>query len=99
MDFDTLEWGNPGRDIGRFLAQIGAFLPKEESQEIQSCFLKKYFKNSRFKYEDIKNNINIHQAEMIQYIILGDIWEEKIPNPKNIENLLKKQSSLLKINN
>ncbi len=106
MDFDTLEMGNPTRDLGRFIFQLSYLMKtsgynSEEIKKAENLFLKNYLHKKKMKlYPDLKTNINLHKAEMIQYMILGKIWEEKIPSLKEIkgiEKLLNIQSKLLNL--
>lgn len=107
-DFDTMELGNPARDLGRFLYQMEDLM-REYSfkivEKIEELFLKAYLDNKKGGKKlvlkpDLKTNIDLHKAEMIQYIILGKIWDRKIPEKKEIkkiEQLLKEQEKLLNI--
>lgn len=103
LDFDTLEMGNPARDLGRFLVQLiqpmeSYHLSEKKIKKIEELFLKRYLKLSKRKfYPDFITNLNTYKAEMVQYMILGRIWEDKIPDPKEIENLLNYQSKLLNL--
>jgi len=95
FDFDTLELGHPGRDLGRYTYQLKYFLPGKKYEKTKKIFLDQYFISSKFNFEEIKNNIALHQAEMIQYIILGLVWGNKIPKANEIKFLLKEQTDLL----
>ncbi len=103
-DFDTLEIGNPARDIGRFVLQMNFsmknFYSDVQIKELENLFLDTYLKNSKLNlYPNLETNINLHKAEMIQYIILGTIWEEKTPSEQKvieIQKLLENQNKLLK---
>lgn len=100
-DFDTLELGNPARDLGRFLWQLSYSLEtagcqQEKIEKLEEIFLEEYLNYNKIKLEpDFKTNISCHKAEMIQYIILGEIWGKNIPKPEMIKKLLDKQSQLL----
>ena len=96
IDFDTLEVGHPGRDLGRFSQQINTFASKKTARELNQIFLAEYFKHSQLNYENVKKSIALHQAEMIQYNILDAIWGGKIPNTDLIKKLINKQTNLLK---
>lgn len=103
MDFDTLEVGNPARDLGRFLFQISHLMelagyPRVGVKKTEEIFLKNYFKHRKLNlYPNFEQNINLHKAEMIQYFILGKIWGKKIANKKEIKNLLDCQTKLLNL--
>jgi len=103
LDFDTVEMGNPARDLGRFLVQLiqplkSHGLSDKKISEIEGLFLDTYFKlNKRKLYPDFETNLNTYKAEMVQYMILGRIWEDKIPNPDEISELLNYQSNLLNL--
>jgi len=93
-DFDTVEMGNPGRDLGRFLFQmdflIKDFYPSDKIKLLEEFFLKTYFENFKPNlFPDLETNINLHKAEMIQYIILGSIWKEKVPSPEKVVEIQK----------
>jgi thiamine kinase-like enzyme len=101
FDFDTLEFGNPARDLGRFLLQLSqlakvAKIPENKVKEWENLFLKEYLKKRRVKFfPDLKTNLSIFKAEMIQYLILGKIWKEKTASYEEINSLLKVQTQLL----
>lgn len=103
LDFDTVEMGNPARDLGRFLAQLTQLLKSNDYSEkeikgVEDLFLETYLKlNKRKFYPDLKTNLNIHKAEMVQYMILDKIWGNKIPSPKEIKELLDYQTFLLNL--
>lgn len=103
MDFDTLEIGNPARDLGRFIAQIEQLLEvnrlsKEEIKSCEGLFLKSYLKLRRLDLKpNLQFNLNTFKSEMIQYMILGRIWGNKIPSFKEIERLINYQSELLSV--
>ena len=103
LDFDTVEMGNPARDLGRFLVQLTQPLKsigysEKKTSEIENLFLNTYLKSSKKNFHpDFKTNLDTHKAEMVQYMILGRIWAEKIPNPKEISQLLNYQSHLLNL--
>lgn len=104
-DFDTVEIGNPGRDLGRFVLQMNFsmknFYSDAQIKNLENLFLDTYLKNSKQNlYPNLETNINLHKAEMIQYIILGTIWEEKTPSHQKvieIQKLLEIQNKLLKV--
>lgn len=101
MDFDTLEMGNPARDLGRFLANITYLLGlKRYSQgvieKIENLFLKEYLNLKKIEFKpDLKSNINTYKAEMIQYIILSKIWGGQIPSFRKLKELVNYQAKLL----
>lgn len=97
MDFDTVEFGNPARDLGRFLAQLESIInSKTKRDSLENLFLNVYLKMSKRRFfPDLNTNLNVYKAEMIQYMILGKIWEDEIPSPKEIKNLLDYQTLLL----
>lgn len=108
MDFDTLEIGNPARDLGRFLAQITYFLkfklnrfPLKEINNLESLFLKNYFNSFGPRkinfYPDFETNINTYKAQMFQCIILSKIWGDQRRPSKEVEEILDYQSSLLNL--
>lgn len=103
MDFDTLEFGNPARDLGRFLAQMEQLLivnnlSRKAIGKLERLFLDSYSKSSRLDLKpDLRFNLNTYKAEMIQYMILGRIWGDKVPLFKEIEKLLDYQKYLLNI--
>jgi len=103
LDFDTVEMGNPARDLGRFLVQLIQPLKslgysEKKTSEIENLFLETYLKSSKKNFlPNFKTNLDTHKAEMIQYMILGRMWENKIPNPKEIKELLSYQSNLLNL--
>lgn len=92
-DFDTLEVGNPARDLGRFLYHMKYLMKKyslRDVETIENLFLKTYLKNKKLTLKpNLETNINLHKAEMIQYIILGKIWDKKIPEKKEREKMKK----------
>lgn len=96
VDYDTCELGNPGRDLGRFTLQAQALLPRKISSVLNAKFLTTYFSKSKFTRSELDKNIALHQAEMIQYILLGEMWGGKIPDASFIKKLLTHQSLLLK---
>ena len=100
-DFDTLELGNPAKDLGMFLFQLDRFMGigryrREEIEKMKELFLRYY---QRYKkvilYPDLETNINCYQAQMIQYVIAGMIWGETKPKLKDVDALLKKQNKFL----
>ena len=103
-DFDTIEIGNPFRDLGRFLFQLTYFLkiskksPPKKIKELENLFLESYLNyRPHFQISNFQVNLNLYKAQMIQYLILGKIWGERTPNHKEIKQLLNEQSKLLKI--
>jgi len=103
-DFDTMEIGSPLRDVGRFLFQLNYFLKEagkfssQQINELEELFIIKYF--NRQPTLDLNNSridLNVYKAQMIQYIILGKMWGEKIPVAKKIKQLLNQQSKLLNL--
>lgn len=96
LDFDTMELGNPGRDIGRFLAQIDETL-KARGEKYKKYFLKNYFAHGPYPQKTIGKNILLHQIEMMQYILLGMVWGKKTASQKKIQGLLKKQDRLFSL--
>jgi len=100
-DFDTLELGNPARDLGRFLFRLGYSMERggyrnQKIKKMKELFLTNYQKYKKIDlYPDLKTNIDCYQAEMIQYFILGMIWGENVPEFKIVEKLLEKQSQFL----
>ena len=103
FDFDTLEFGNPARDLGRFLLQLSqlskaARIPKNKVEEWEDLFLKEYLKKIKINFfPDFETNLSVFKAEMIQYLILGKIWKDKVAPYEEIDYLLKIQSKLLNI--
>lgn len=103
MDFDTLEIGNPARDLGRFLAKIILLLkfkkyPQIEIEKVENLFLKSYFDLKKVNfYPNLKSNIDTYKAEMIQYIILSKMWGEQTPSFREIKKLINYQSKLLNL--
>jgi thiamine kinase-like enzyme len=103
FDFDTFQFGNAARDLGRFLLQLSqlakmAEIPEEKAKEWEDLFLKEYLKRRKVKFSpDFETNISIFKAEMIQYLILGKIWKEKIAPFEEINSLLKIQTKLLNL--
>jgi thiamine kinase-like enzyme len=103
LDFDTIEMGNPARDLGRFLVQLihpmkSYDIKNQEIEKIENLFIDTYFKLNKIKfYPDFMTNLNTYKAEMIQYMILGRIWEDKVPDPEEIKKLLDYQSNLLNL--
>lgn len=96
-DFDTLQIGNPARDLGRLIFQIENFSNKKK---ISNFITKEYFKIMNFDKQTknkIKKDIKFYQAEMIAYVILDRIWGEKIPNKKEIKKLINLQNKYLQI--
>lgn len=103
-DFDTMEIGNPLRDLGKFLFQLSYFLEETRSflpqqiNELEKLFITKYLnRRPTFNLKNYQSDLNIYKAQMIQYIILGKIWGERIPIHEEIKKLLNKQSLLLNL--
>lgn len=100
-DFDTLEVGNPAKDLGMFLFQLEYLMgigkyKREEIEKIKEFFLRHYQKYKKIDlHPDLKTNINCYQAEMIQYVISGMIWGESTPKFKDVDALLRKQTKFL----
>jgi len=100
-DFDTLEIGNPAKDLGMFLFQLDYFMEigkyrKEEIKEIKELFLKNYLRYKKIDfYPDFETNVNCYQAQMVEYIIAGMTWGESKPRLKDVDALLKKQTKFL----
>ncbi|TSC95457.1 MAG: hypothetical protein Athens101410_516 [Parcubacteria group bacterium Athens1014_10] len=103
-DFDTMEIGNPLRDLGRFLFQLDYFLKENgifssrQINELENLFIINYF-NQRptFDKNGYQLDLDIYKAQMIQYVILGKIWGERVPVAKKIKQFLSKQSKLLNL--
>jgi len=103
FDFDTLEFGNPARDLGRFLFHLSYLakeikIPKKKVKEWENLFLKEYLGKRKINFfPDFETNLSVFKAEMIQYLILGKIWKEKVTPYEEINSLLKIQSKLLNL--
>lgn len=96
IDFDNLQLGNPARDIGRFLMQLENV--SENFKILEKLFLESYLNNAKNIKNSIKfqKAISYYQAQMLEYIIMGTMWGEKIPDKRLVQKLVKKQLKLLK---
>lgn len=105
FDFDTLEIGNPARDLGRFfyhleIMMLDSHFP-EKHEVVKKFFLKNYLIGDKKIFGiNFEKSIFLYYLQMKQYFIRGKIWEiQKIKTNKNkleeIERLLTAQENLI----
>ncbi len=106
IDFDTLETGNPAKDLGKFIFDLKYYLRKKYSPKkiegVINSFLKEYFKKKKIILKpNLESNLAVHQAERLAYILLSKIWERKNLTKEElqeIKELLAIQQKLLNLN-
>lgn len=78
VDFDNLEVGNPGRDLGKFICHLEYWLeksfPPKEVKIATNLFLKSYLEQKKINLQpNLETNINLHYGEMLTYLLIGEI--------------------------
>lgn len=94
MDYDSLEVGNPAKDLGKFIFDLKYYLRKKYTlkkiENIINLFLKEYLKQVKFSLKpDLKTNLAIHEAERAAYILLSKVWDKKTLKKKEIREIKK----------